>query len=737
MMKDVSRRTMLGALAAGVAGLILERKVFAAGIFDQLVGTAGLVNLSLTALSEDSLRISIAPVDAMPVDNGELGIVDDMGKAPLEAPGPENAHTVAWGRYLITVKTNPLTILVSEKDKVRNEIRFDNDSTAVNVRIGDAPLFGLGEGVHPFDRRGTKDPMINGQHAPDLLVYGSRVPIPWLISGDCWGVFIGQPSGSFDFAGEFASFHPIEATSTRNVYLTLGDTPADVMREYALLTGFPHLPPRWSFGFQQSHRTLADKAEILDEAKAFREKKLPCDAMIYLGTGFCPSGWNTGHGSFTFNEKVFPDPTAIINQFHEEDFKVILHVVPPGDLHGTIEDTGTAAASPGDAVTYWEQHVPLVKAGVDGWWPDEGDRLSTYVRLERNQMYWEGSREVNPDKRPFALHRNGYAGLQRYGWLWSGDTESRWETLKAQIMVGINVGLSGIPYWGSDTGGFVPTQELTPELFVRWFQFSAFCPSFRCHGRTWKLRLPWGWNLGVPDPLEIGGQLAQNWPPPADLHRPDVEVICRKYLNLRYQLLPYTYSAAWQTHTTGIPMMRALWIEFPKDSRATLRDESYMWGDNILVAPVIEKGVTKRTTYLPAGMWWDFWTNEKIEGGKDVTADVDLTTLPLYVRAGAVIPMGPVKQYVDEASEEPFTLKVHPGANGKFHLYDDDGSSFEYENGNYMLLTGEWTDSTRTLTLALDPRGNLGIGRKFDIVLAGESQKHSVELKKAHIQVKL
>ncbi len=305
-----SRRSVLTALGAGTAGLLLERRIFAAGVFADNIGTAGLVNLRLSARSEDSLHLAIAPVTALPEDNRELGVVEHTNSRTIRAPGVAKPQTIPWGRYTIEVKTDPLTILVSEKGKLRNEVRFDPDSTAVNVRIGDAPLFGLGEGVHPYDRRGTKDAMVNGQHAPDLLVYGSRVPIPWLLSADCWGVFIGQPSGSFDFTGPYAALHPIEATSTRNVYVLLGDTPADVMREYALLTGFPHLPPLWSFGFQQSHRTLADEAEILDEARTFRSKKLPCDAMIYLGTGFCPSGWNTGHGSFTFQRQGLSRPCS-------------------------------------------------------------------------------------------------------------------------------------------------------------------------------------------------------------------------------------------------------------------------------------------------------------------------------------------------------------------------------------------------------------------------------------------
>lgn len=734
---ELSRRSVIAALGASAAGVLFERQILAAGVFLENVGAPGLLNLRLAARSERCLHIAIAPVTALPNDNRELGVVDRHGSTTLEGPGLAKPHTIAWGRYSIDVQPDPLTILVSENGKLRNEVRFEPDSTAVGVRIGDAPLFGLGEGVHPHDRRGTKDGMINGQHAPDLLVYGSRVPIPWLLSADCWGVFVGQPSGSFDFTGPFASFHPVEATSTRNVYVLLGDTPADVMREYALLTGFPHLPPLWSFGFQQSHRTLADNAEIIDEARTFREKKLPCDAMIYLGTGFCPSGWNTGHGSFTFNEKVFPEPAATIKQFHDENFKVILHIVPPGDLHGTIEDTGTAATSKDDAVTYWQKHVPLIKAGVDGWWPDEGDRLSSYARLERNQMYWEGSRQASPGKRPFALHRNGYAGLQRYGWLWSGDTQSRWETLKAQIMIGINAGLSGIPYWGTDTGGFVPTRELTPELYVRWFQFSSFCPSFRCHGRAWKLRLPWGWNMGTPGPIEVAGELEHGWPPPEDLHRPDVENICRKFLNLRYQLLPYIYSTAAHTHQSGLPMIRSMWLMYPNDKEAVLIDDAYLWGDHMLVAPIYEQGATDRNVYLPAGNWWNFWTSERLQGGERITAKAALDSMPLFIRAGAIMPIGPVKQYTGENSNASTVLRIYPGASGHFQWYEDAGDGFEYERGDYMRLECSWDEDSRTLTLSRDPKGRFGPGRRIEIEIAGTTTKRAVNLAKDIVRLQL
>ncbi|HET7105128.1 MAG TPA: TIM-barrel domain-containing protein [Terracidiphilus sp.] len=724
------RRDVLRGLCAGTAEVLFARRLLisepAVDAFRRDTAPAGMLDLMISALSPGTLRISIAPAN-QPVQLHELGVVARREAQTLIPSGQARAHDLAWGKYHIDVNGNPLRVSVREAGKPRQEIRFDLDSTNVRFNL-DGPVFGLGEGVQPFDRRGTRDAMLNGQHEPDLRTFGSRVPIPWVMSPTGWGVFIGQPQGSIAFTETEATFFGAEATSTRNVYLLLGDSPVEVLREYAGLTGFPHLPPLWAFGYQQSHRTLASRDEILSVARTFRDKKLPCDAVIYLGTGFCPSGWNTGHGSFTFNEKIFPHPRAVIGQLHDDHLKVIVHVVPPGDFHGTVHDSGAEAQTPGDAAPYWAEHLPVARAGVDGWWVDEGDRLPVYARLQRNQMYWEGPREIHPDSRPFALHRNGYAGLQRFGWLWSGDTSSTWAALKAQIMVGINVGLSGIPYWGSDTGGFLPTVEFTPELFVRWFQFSSFCPSFRGHGRAWKLRLPWGWDTGDPGPKEVEGAWTAGWPPAADLHRADVEVICRKFLDLRYQLIPYIYSMAAQTRDTGIPLMRALWLAYPNDARASLIDDSYLWGDSILVAPIYANGATERTVYLPDGAWWNFWTGEKLEGGREATAKAQLDSMPLFVKAGAIVPMGPVKQYASEQSDEPMVLKVYPGADGSMRWYDDDGVSFDYEHGEFLRVDCAWDDQRRMLTLRRDPSGTLGVGRKVRIEIASTGIKRTIAL---------
>ena len=499
------------------------------------------------------------------------------------------------------------------------------------------------------------------------------------------------------------------------------------------------MPPLWSFGYQQSHRTLASREEALDEAKMFRERKLPCDTLIYLGTGFCPSGWNTNNGEFGFNQKVFPDPKVMFDELHAEHFKVVLHVVIKSrSMHGIVRDTCDPKQPVEEQPScYWDLHRDVFKLGVDGWWPDEGDPMNIASRLARNRMYWEGPQLDRPDERPFALHRNGYAGMQRYAsFLWSGDVYSTWETLKVHVPIAINTGLTGIPYWGTDIGGFVPTKEFTAELYLRWFQFAAFCPLFRSHGRAWKLRLPWGWNTGDPGPAEINNYNGSALPGPDQLHNAQVEPICRKYLELRYRMLPYLYSAARECTTTGVPIMRALWLHYPDDPIAVARGDQFLWGSDILVAPVVEQGATLRQVYLPRGGWFDFWTNERHEGGQEILRKVDLETMPLYVRAGAILPLGPVKQYTGEQTDQPTNISIYPGADGTFLLYQDDGRSFKYRKGEWQGIEMAWRDASRTLTMRLAKGSRMltGHGDRFEVKL-GAAQKsmtftgHPMEVK--------
>lgn len=728
MRAHLSRRSVIGGIGAVCSQLLLDNQIASADALGPTTGEPGQPDLCLAAIAPNILRVAVAPSNAWQSEQ-ELGIVEHLGAVSLLRRLHPVVGELVWGKYRIAVDENPLRITVSMPGgTLRQKIQFDTDSTAVRFEIGGAPLFGLGEGLPSYDLRGTKYGMANGEGTAHLGIDGARLPIPWLISADGWGLFVGQPAGYFDLTGETGIFQPTEATSARNVYLVLGETPAEILRGYALLTGFPHLPPLWALGYQQSHRTLASREEIMSVARSFREKKLPCDTLIYLGTGFCPSGWNTGHGSFTFNADVFPDPKAMFDELHDEHFNVVLHVVPPGDFHGTLHDPEPIAHSSGDAARYWKEHLPVEAAGVDGWWPDEGDQLSVYARFQRNQLYWEGPLSVHPDRRPFALHRNGYAGLQRFGWLWSGDTDSSWEALAAQVQNGINSGLCGIPYWGTDTGGFFPTRELTPELYIRWFQFSAFCPLFRSHGRAWKLRLPWGWDTGSPGPLEGSERLGPAWPPEHDLHDEQVEKICRDYLELRYQLLPYLYSFAAQAHESGLPLIRALWLAYPQDRQSLARNDEYLFGDNFLVAPVLSSSTRKRTVYLPAGAWWDFWSGQLVEGGGEISRDVDLKTMPLYVRAGSIVPFAPVTQHASEIINSLLTLRVYPGADGKFSLYEDDGESFAYLRGEFTRIFCAWNERDHSLSLRTDSRGRATKGKKIQIELVGKNAPVPVTL---------
>ena len=331
-----------------------------------------------------------------------------------------------------------------------------------------------------------------------------------------------------------------------------------------------------------------------------------------------------------------------------------------------------------------------------------------------------------PNVRPWSLHRTGYAGAQRYGgWIWSGDIDGKWETLAAHVSIGLNHGLSLTPFWGSDTGGFYPTRELTGELYARWFQFSAFCPSFRSHGRTWKLRLPWGWNTGEFGPKE---HPERQHPDASELRNPEVEPIARKYLELRYRLLPYNYTLARVAGDTGLPMMRAMWLHYPDDPEAVKLGNQYLWGRDLLIAPVVEKGAKQRRVYLPVGNWYDWWTGDKFTGPKWIEREVDLATMPIYARTGAIIPLDPVRQFTGGATEGPTTVRVFPGANGSFALYDDDGQSLGYRDGSdskTMWIRFQWNDADRRLTIAPDDRMKKwpGGARVFSIERAGSGER--------------
>jgi alpha-glucosidase/alpha-D-xyloside xylohydrolase len=436
------------------------------------------------------------------------------------------------------------------------------------------------------------------------------------------------------------------------------------------------------------------------------------------------------------------DPKAVLADMHARHVKVVVHMVPWDrdklpTLHGTIPARPGETLDQAHVQNYWRQHVPLVEAGVDAFWPDEGDWFNLFERIKRHQFYYQGHLSMQPNVRPWSLQRNGYPGIAQWGgWVWSGDTESAWKTLEAQIAVGINYSLSIGPYWGSDIGGFYPNDELTGELYARWFQFASFCGSFRSHGRTWWTRLPWGWGSSDMGPKEHNNT---NAPIPPDdrrnivqseMNNPAIEPIAKKYAELRYQLLPYTYTLAWDARDAGLPLMRALWLHYPADVRARRTGDQFLWGRDLLVAPVFTKGATTRNVYLPRGDdWYDWWTNAKAAGGQQIARDVDLATMPIYVRAGAIVPFDAVRQYTGQPVTEPTTLRIYAGRDGEYTLYEDDGISQDYlkRRGTWTRIV--WNDRTKQITIEPGaPRGatNVTSKRVFKLLLLPSNQTKQV-----------
>jgi alpha-D-xyloside xylohydrolase len=323
---------------------------------------------------------------------------------------------------------------------------------------------------------------------------------------------------------------------------------------------------------------------------------------------------------------------------------------------------------------------------------------------------YQGQRAESDKQRVFILSRSAFAGIQRYGvTAWSGDILSDFLTYKRQVPAGLNFALSGIPYWTTDIGGFIlghPEDPKYRELFVRWFQFGTFCPIFRVHGTR------------APSENEL-------WS-----YGPEAESILTRFDRLRYRLLPYIYSMAWKITSQNYTLMRPLVMDYRTDVKAQNIGDQFMFGPAILVNPVTEPGATGRRVYLPKDQWYDFWTGAREEGGRDLDAPAPLSRIPLYVRAGSILPMGPELQYAEEKPADPIELRVYPGADADFLLYEDDNNSYAYETGAYATIPIHWNDSTRTLTFG-DRKGSFpGMlnARTFNLVIVGDGHGTGPEL---------
>jgi alpha-glucosidase/alpha-D-xyloside xylohydrolase len=573
--------------------------------------------------------------------------------------------------------------------------------------------------------------------------HSATSPTPYVVSTEGWALFFHQPwKGGIDLRGKRGIFEKYPAPYC-DVFIVGTERPMDAATEYYALTGRPPLPPKFAFGYQQSYRTLFHNGEnvVVASARYLREKEIPCDLLIYLGTGYCENGWNTYNGEFAFHPDVFPDPARTMKDLHAMNYKIGFHVTKCfTGLHGSVNDAIEPSPLEYDhAKNYWKRHQAIhAIAKNEAWWPDDADEVDMEQRLNRHRMYYEGSLRLNPNTRPLQMQRNTFPGCTKWGaFIWTGDVHSEWETLKNQVPIGINVGLSCNPYWGSDTGGFYSTAEYDGELFIRWFEYSTFTPIFRSHGRPSFLHNPWGWTKyqSIEEiPFELSDKPRMRHVPPRKDILPDerVEPICKKFVNARYALLPYIYNLAHQAYASGIPLIRPMWFAYPEDAVAVRTGSQYFLGDSLLVAPVTRKGATQWDVYLPEGEWHDYWRDVQYSGGKMTTVDAPLDSIPVFVPAGGIIAKAPVVQYVDTQPKTDFDeliVEVYRGADGRYVFYEDDGISMDYQRGKCSETTISWKDASGTIDVRGTSQVFSGKERTIEIVLKPGNQRQTVRVK--------
>jgi len=510
-----------------------------------------------------------------------------------------------------------------------------------------------------------------------------------------------------------------EAADCIDYYFIYGPALDTVMAGYRGLTGQAPMPPKWALGFWQSKERYRSQQEWLDIARKYRALHIPIDAIVQDFLYWEPYPW----GSNAFDPKRYPDPAAAIARLHDEyhlHFMISVwgkfypgspnnpdrnydvmnehgYLYPPQSDGGRYYD----AFNPAARALYWSfLRDQLFSKGVDAWWLDADEpevdmRAFRQVRtaaglgatvlnawpLMHTTGVYLGQRATDPKKRVFILSRSAFAGQQRNAAAtWSGDITGDWDTFGRQIPAGLDFCLSGIPYWTTDIGGFFENypggseNSEYRELFTRWFEWGAFCPIFRVHGMDTPKEL---WRFGS-----------------------QFEPILVKYDNLRYRLMPYIYSLAWRVTAHAGTIMRALVMDFPSDVKARESRDEFLFGPSFLVCPVTHQGATSRPVYLPSGTSWiDFWTGRTYQGGKTITAPAPIETMPLYVRAGSIVPMGPFLQYASEKPADPIELRVYRGANGKFTLYEDEGDNYDYTKGVCATIPISWNDKAGVLTI--------------------------------------
>ncbi len=555
--------------------------------------------------------------------------------------------------------------------------------------------------------------------AVDISQDNTNISIPFVLSSNGYGIFWNNTSRS-RFNNRFLSalYLSSEVADEVDYYFLYGPEFDKIIGGYRELTGAPPLFGKWAYGFWQCKNKYNTQEELLGVAHKYRQLHIPADNIVQDWF------WWYTMGEPVFDKARYPDPPGMVNDLHKNNFHLMISFWPyirPGtktyedmDKRGfLIDKTKVAAFHPAgmalyDAFNpearkyYWNlMDQALFKIGVDAWWldttePETEDRETNLLVTNKTYLgngaryanafplmttggVYQGQRSESDKKRVFILSRSAFAGSQRNAAaVWSGDVNSDWIFFKKQIPAGLNYSMSGLPYWTTDIGGFVSGNPDDPEyreLFIRWFEFGTFNPILRVHG-TRSTNQNELWSYG-----------------------PEAQKILVNYDTLRYRLLPYIYSLAWMTTSQGYTPMRGLVMDFRTDTRTATIGDQFMFGPVFLVNPVTDPGVNSRRVYLPKAKWYDFWSGASVEGPRTIDANAPLERLPLFVRAGSIVPMGPEKEWSNEKPEDPIELRVYRGADGDFTLYEDENDGYNYEKGVCATIGFHWDDAKQTLTI--------------------------------------
>ena len=581
------------------------------------------------------------------------------------------------------------------------------------VMENDMYFYGLGERTGSLNKKGyhyknwnTDDPSPHGETFQQL--YKS---IPFLISiknKDAFGIFFDNHFEShFDMGKENSSYYYFGAVDGNiDYYFMYGPEVKEVVNQYTNLTGKTPLPQLWTLGYQQCRWSYAPEERVLEIAKAFREKEIPCDTL-YLDIDYMD-----GYRVFTWDKEKFNNPKDFTNKLKEMGFKVVT-IIDPGvkvDREYGIYSEGIKnnyfakdkdgivyknVVWPGESVypdfmnskvrKWWANNQKIMMdSGVSGIWNDMNEPASFNGPLPEDVVFNEDGNEVThkevhniyghmmtkatyegikeyTKKRPFVITRACYSGTQKYSTVWTGDNVSTWEHLRMSLPMLMNLGLSGLSFSGTDVGGF--GHDCTGELLSRWVQVGAFTPLFRNHS-----------SLGTRD--------QEPW-----TFDKETEEINKKYIKLRYKILPYLYDSMWEGEKTGAPIIRPLLFNYQDDKKTYEINDEFLCGDNILVAPIVEQGSKQRLVYLPKGnKWIDFWTNEIHDGGEYIIKEAPLDICPIFIKASSIIPMALEQNFIGEKEQDTLILSIYLSDEDEKFTYThylDDGESFNYRNGIY------------------------------------------------------